>query len=156
MLESVSITNPNQGCISAGEHLNPFKKTHGAPDAEERHLGDLGNVKADEKGDAIIDFSDSKISLYGPHSIVGRAIVVHTDQDDLGLGKLAVAYLGARSLLHPRMQIFRSKCSEQDDGQCRWPPSLRRDWRHSLAPDTIKRRRLSRLIFLILKAKFLD
>ena len=27
-----------------------FQKTHGAPDAEVRHLGDLGNVHADLTG----------------------------------------------------------------------------------------------------------
>ena len=76
--------------------MNPFKKTHGAPDAEERHLGDLGNVKADEKGDAIVDFLDNKTSLYGPHSILGRAIVVHADKDDFGRGKpLAVIFMNS-------------------------------------------------------------
>ena len=75
------------GCISAGAHFNPFGKTHGGPEHEERHVGDLGNVTADEDGVAKFDFTDKLIRLNGPYSIVGRAMVVHGDPDDLGLGK---------------------------------------------------------------------
>ncbi len=74
------------GCMSAGDHFNPFNKTHGAPDSDERHLGDLGNVNANEDGEATFDFTDRMIRLNGPNSIVGRAMVVHGDPDDLGLG----------------------------------------------------------------------
>ncbi|CAF1097073.1 unnamed protein product [Brachionus calyciflorus] len=74
------------GCISAGPHFNPFRKTHGSPNDTERHLGDLGNILADESGMAKFDFSDKFIRLNGPHSIIGRAIVVHNDPDDLGQG----------------------------------------------------------------------
>lgn len=63
-----------------------FKKNHGAPTAEERHVGDLGNVVADSSGVAKIDFSDNVISLSGEHCIIGRAVVVHSGEDDLGLG----------------------------------------------------------------------
>ncbi|KAI7826325.1 superoxide dismutase [Kickxella alabastrina] len=56
------------------------------PDAEERHVGDLGNVVASAEGkvDAVIE--DSKVTLFGPYSVIGRTIVVHADEDDLGLG----------------------------------------------------------------------
>jgi Cu-Zn family superoxide dismutase len=53
----------------------------------ERHLGDLGNVVANENGLAKFDFTDRLIKLSGYNSVVGRALVVHGDQDDLGLGK---------------------------------------------------------------------
>lgn len=32
--------------MEAGIHYNPFNKTHGAPNYENRHIGDLGNIKA--------------------------------------------------------------------------------------------------------------
>ena len=75
-----------EGCKTAGPHFNPFKKTHGGPDDEERHVGDMGNVVAGEDGVAKIDYEDALIQLSGPHSIAGRSVVVHADPDDLGRG----------------------------------------------------------------------
>src|SRR5438128_10986580 len=37
---------------SAGGHFNPTHRAHGAPDASDRHAGDLGNVEADASGKA--------------------------------------------------------------------------------------------------------
>lgn len=50
----------------------------------ERHIGDLGNIVANEEGVADININDRIISLTGPFSIAGRAFVVHSDEDDLG------------------------------------------------------------------------
>ena len=41
-----------------------------------RHVGDLGNVEADEKGEAAINIKDSKVTLTGPNSVIGRSLVV--------------------------------------------------------------------------------
>lgn len=41
-----------------------------------RHVGDLGNVTAEENGVAEVSLKDSQISLSGAHSIVGRTMVV--------------------------------------------------------------------------------
>ncbi|ODN02535.1 Superoxide dismutase [Cu-Zn] [Orchesella cincta] len=78
--------NVSGGCGSTGGHYNPYGKNHGAPSDDERHIGDLGNVVADAEGKAVIDLSDSLISLTGEYSIIGRAIVVHEGSDDLGKG----------------------------------------------------------------------
>ncbi|GFR10820.1 superoxide dismutase [Trichonephila clavata] len=76
----------SQGCASAGGHFNPFGKNHGAPSDEERHIGDLGNIEAGQNGVANINIVDHQLRLCGPLSIVGRAIVIHANQDDLGRG----------------------------------------------------------------------
>ncbi|XP_049543760.1 superoxide dismutase [Cu-Zn] isoform X2 [Anopheles darlingi] len=74
------------GCISTGAHFNPHGKTHGAPTAEERHAGDMGNIVADGSGEAKVDLTVSQIALSGSLNVVGRSLVVHADPDDLGLG----------------------------------------------------------------------
>jgi len=60
--------------------------THGAPEDTVRHVGDLGNVQANAEGEATINITDSIISLTGTHSILGRSIVIHSGEDDLGKG----------------------------------------------------------------------
>eukprot|EP00245_Coleochaete_scutata_P018229 TRINITY_DN936_c0_g1_i2.p1 TRINITY_DN936_c0_g1~~TRINITY_DN936_c0_g1_i2.p1 ORF type:complete len:136 (-),score=11.62 TRINITY_DN936_c0_g1_i2:760-1167(-) len=74
------------GCMSTGPHFNPAGKTHGAPEDGERHAGDLGNVTAGPDGTVDVTLVDSQIPLSGINSIVGRAVVVHADSDDLGKG----------------------------------------------------------------------
>jgi len=88
------------GCVSAGAHFNPFGKQHGGPDDENRHVGDLGNVVADESGHARVTLKDAQVSLGGEHSVVGRTIVVHADGDDYGKGgfedSLTTGHAGGR------------------------------------------------------------
>jgi Cu-Zn family superoxide dismutase len=63
----------SEGCTSNGPHLNPHQKLHGAPTAAERHVGDLGNIEANNAGVAEINIEDTIISLKpgGPNSIIG-------------------------------------------------------------------------------------
>jgi Cu-Zn family superoxide dismutase len=68
---------------SAGGHFNPTTHPHAARDAATRHVGDLGNLKADPYGLARIDFVDTQISLSGPDSIIGKAVIIHEKADDL-------------------------------------------------------------------------
>ncbi len=64
---------------------------------EDRHLGDLGNVLANKEGIAEVSFTDTKIQLSGEHSIIGRTLVVHEGEDDLGesFPPLALRQVGA-------------------------------------------------------------
>ncbi len=75
--------NTANGCASTGGHYNPKNSTHGAPSDVVRHAGDFGNLVADSNGVAIIDTTDTRSTIA---SIVGRAVVVHDNVDDLGKG----------------------------------------------------------------------
>jgi superoxide dismutase, Cu-Zn family len=69
---------------SAGGHFNPENKQHGAPSDEDRHIGDLGNIEV-AIGDTLstLEMVDTLITFYGKHSIIGRSVVVHANEDDL-------------------------------------------------------------------------
>jgi Cu-Zn family superoxide dismutase len=55
---------------SAGGHFNPDGQPHGAPTATERHVGDH------------LEWTDTYLSFAGPHSILGRGVIVHAGADD--------------------------------------------------------------------------
>jgi Cu-Zn family superoxide dismutase len=87
--------------MSAGPHFNPDGKKHGGPHDEDRHVGDLGNLKADDDGKVTVNMEDKIIQLSGPHSIVGRSLIVHAKADDLKSqpagdagGRIACAVIG--------------------------------------------------------------
>jgi Cu-Zn family superoxide dismutase len=69
--------------MSAGTHFDTNKNPHGGPHDKKRHVGDLGNITADDNGKAIVKITDSVVALNGPHSIIGRSIIVHAKEDDL-------------------------------------------------------------------------
>ncbi len=68
---------------SAGGHYNPADNSHAGPDAESRHVGDMGNLEADADGNATINYVDNTITLNGSESIMGRGIIIHAGEDDL-------------------------------------------------------------------------
>ena len=74
----------SDGCKSMGGHYNPDNVNHG--DLNEGHVGDLGNIEADENGKADFSIRAHRVDLIGDRSVVGRGIVVHADPDDLGKG----------------------------------------------------------------------
>ena len=44
----------------------------------------LGNVETDAEGKTVISMEDSVAKLIGPHSIIGRSVIIHVGEDDLG------------------------------------------------------------------------
>ena len=68
---------------SAGGHFNPDNVKHGAPNSSMSHVGDFGNIEADKDGKAHLEMTDSLLSFSGPHSIIGRGVIVHGGEDDL-------------------------------------------------------------------------
>ena len=76
-----------RGCESACDHFNPFNKPHGGLYDDNSHAGDLGNIIVDQKGCSYFSFRTNKISLFDPvKNIIGRTLIVHSDEDDLGKG----------------------------------------------------------------------
>jgi len=74
------------GCMSACAHYNPFANKHGGRESVERHVGDLGNLLGDNNGNCNICFTDKLVKLSGDYSVIGRSLIIHEDEDDLGLG----------------------------------------------------------------------
>jgi Cu-Zn family superoxide dismutase len=74
-------------CTSMCAHFNPYNKNHGCPEQKERHVGDLGNLETDNKGNANYTFFDNVIKLRGNKTnIIGRGLIIHADPDDCGKG----------------------------------------------------------------------
>jgi Cu-Zn family superoxide dismutase len=74
-------------CKSMCAHFNPYGKNHGCPGKKERHVGDLGNLKTNKKGEAKYTFYDDVIKLRGTKAnIIGRGLIIHEDTDDCGEG----------------------------------------------------------------------
>ncbi len=87
--------------MASGGHYNPTDEPHAGHDAEKRHVGDFGNITADEKGHAVLELEDARLKFHGPTSIIGRGVVVHAKADDLKTqpsgdagGRLAVGVIG--------------------------------------------------------------
>jgi Cu-Zn family superoxide dismutase len=77
-------------CSSMCSHFNPYEKTHGCPGMKKRHVGDLGNLKTNSKGQSNYTFYDDFIKLRGVKAnIIGRGLIIHADEDDCGKGNNA-------------------------------------------------------------------
>ena len=82
--------------MSAKGHFNPHGKPHGHTSSQERHAGDMPNLKADASGNATATVTLDIITVTpGPASIVGRGLIVHVQPDDYT--SQPVGNAGARS-----------------------------------------------------------
>jgi len=69
---------------AAAGHFNPTGAPHGAPDAASHHAGDFGNVTADANGEVHTTFTTHSITINsGATGVVGHAIILHANADDL-------------------------------------------------------------------------
>ena len=76
-----------KGCDSLCSHFNPYNTLHGdiKDNKQNRHIGDLGNINVDSNGNAKYNMNDKLIRLSGKCNIIGRSVVIHEKEDDLGL-----------------------------------------------------------------------
>ncbi|CAF4844005.1 unnamed protein product [Pieris macdunnoughi] len=72
-----------ENCQDIGPHFIAYYGRHGGPRDNIRHVGDLGNIKAEEET-LNVKIIDHLISLAGPRSIVGRSIAISKSEDDYG------------------------------------------------------------------------
>jgi Cu-Zn family superoxide dismutase len=68
---------------SAGGHFNPTGKPHGGFTTAAHHMGDMPSLMADGSGTAQVDFISQEFTLEGANTIVGKAVIVHRDPDDI-------------------------------------------------------------------------
>jgi len=73
---------------SAGGHFNPTEHEHGAPDSEDSHAGDLGNLTVEEDGSIHFEITTDNISLEqgaanSLNDADGSSLVIHAGEDDL-------------------------------------------------------------------------
>ena len=68
---------------SAGGHLEPYDAPHGSPGATPHHVGDMGNIEADQDGRVSSELRFPDLAFYGPASVLQKAVVIHRNADDL-------------------------------------------------------------------------
>lgn len=68
---------------SAGGHFNPENNRHGDPDNASSHAGDLGNIRVSDDGTVQHRIFSRVLTFTGETSVVGKAVVIHQQADDL-------------------------------------------------------------------------
>ena len=72
----------SDGCASTCSHYNPEGTVHGGATGTKRHRGDLGNINVLSNGKC----QDSFIVNVNVDEIIGRGLILHEGEDDLGKG----------------------------------------------------------------------
>jgi Cu-Zn family superoxide dismutase len=67
---------------SAGGHFNPTKAEHACRESTTHHAGDFGNIEIKPDGTGHLEVVTAMLSLRGPDSPVGKAVILHTGADD--------------------------------------------------------------------------
>jgi Cu-Zn family superoxide dismutase len=69
---------------AAGPHFNPAGTAHGSPTVMPHHAGDFGNLTFDASGSVHTTFITRSITVAaGVDTVVGHAIILHENADDL-------------------------------------------------------------------------
>ena len=77
----------DEGCKGACEHFNPYESKHGSYVLykDSRHVGDLcNNILSDKNGEVNYEYDDDLVDLIGKFTVIGRSVVIHAKEDDLG------------------------------------------------------------------------
>lgn len=75
-----------EGCTSLCSHFNPTNKKHGKLNSVNSHAGDLGNITIEEDGTLKNTIYSRFLRNSGKFNIIGRSVVIHEKEDDLGCG----------------------------------------------------------------------
>ncbi|MDX1653078.1 MAG: superoxide dismutase family protein [Brumimicrobium sp.] len=70
---------------SAGGHWNPENSKHGKLGHDTYHMGDIGNLEANENGEVVFGFQTDKWCLGcadTTKNIMGKAFIIHAGADD--------------------------------------------------------------------------
>jgi hypothetical protein len=69
--------------------------------------GDLGNISAVDGKAATFELVDTQLTLSGATSVVGRSVVVHADEDDLGRG----GHADSKTTGHAGARLYAACCT---------------------------------------------
>jgi Cu-Zn family superoxide dismutase len=75
------ISDHSQG-LAVGLHYNPHNQPHSCPPVDKRHVGDMGNIVSNARGEATKRMTLDLIHFQGAFSIFGRSVIVHQLLDD--------------------------------------------------------------------------
>lgn len=78
--------NLQEGCSSLCSHFNPTNKKHGKLNSPNSHAGDLGNIIVEDDGTCKMTIHSNFLRNRGKFNIIGRSVVIHEKEDDLGMG----------------------------------------------------------------------